>query len=372
MEKKHNIDNDKRIVLPFAKYEVSYNPSDALTLSILKGNKNKFEIFNCCWEVFAFQFCQNGYQYFDAHLWHNTQSIKREFVKRVLLEEDISLNFENALKEGKYIFVVLDRTKIHGFNDKKFFPHLVSIYGVDLSKKVFMVADFGENVGYQLYTISYGELESANKSINEHIKYLDKKEKAFSWITNIEFVTYKKNIDNKMAWERQMNEIDAVLGGIQFDPIDNIENQNIARFQEDGFLLVPISNVTLGIKVFDEMVAHLKKALQDKKYIVEIKHFYLMYEYAFLLKQRLNLINQSGIRESQYDAINVEKIVSKYKICISLGIKYKLTNNNIILERAISELEINNALLIQEIKKYQTLIKKIWNKRRDITNRSLV
>ena len=125
MEKKHNIDNDKRIVLPFAKYEVSYNPSDALTLSILKGNKNKFEIFNCCWEVFAFQFCQNGYQYFDAHLWHNTQSIKREFVKRVLLEEDISLNFENALKEGKYIFVVLDRTKIHGFNDKKFFPHLV-------------------------------------------------------------------------------------------------------------------------------------------------------------------------------------------------------------------------------------------------------
>lgn len=348
-----------KIKLPFSRYEVSYNPADSAVLSILGGNKNIIEICNCLWQVFSFEFYQDGDQYFDAHLWHATPVIQREFVDRVLFEEDICAEFENVIENGKYIFAVLDRSEISEFSNNNFFPHLVTIYGVDKERKIFYAADFGENSGYSLYELAYKELNCANQSVNLKIRDLECRHDVLAWISQFEFMTYIDSGDKKLDWTRQRGEISAVLNCEQYTPIDNIKNTSIARFQNEKIVLVPITGVQLGIDVFFKMIEHLKKALQDNTYIVERKHFYFLYEYATLLGKRFELICGFGNNKKNYDILCIQSIICKFRICLLNEIKYEITGNKEILRKAVYELEYNIELLIQEIKKYENLIQEV-------------
>lgn len=352
------------IILPFNKPIEAYNPADAITTSILSGYNDRDELINCLWQTFSFAFEENNNNYLDVHLWHQSAKISRKMVPRVILSKSTQVSICNflveALQNHYYIFLVLDRAKIKIFDNTTFFPHLVTIYGTDNINKEFYIADFDGTKGYVFLKIPFNEVNDAYHSIMDKIQNLPEAGIEYDWITNIELNKYNSNLCTTMREETIAEEIGIMLQSIYPANIDNLYNGNIARFNQTKFISVPIQNTLAGWNVFIELITHLKKAIKDDIFIIDRKHFYFFYAYTLLLKEKVDILSLIKPEGEENKILNlrkkVEKILSCYRICLNMGLKYLLNNQTEILERTITLLEENTLKLYYAICEFKEVL----------------
>lgn len=339
--------------LIFATPPIAQNPDDALVMSLLTAYHLENELLESFWDIGA-TFFFDGIYYYDAHLWTKTSCIsKRAVLYQSISKEDIVGMLISLINEGKYGYLMVDRSEIDEFKKtvKNKYLHPVTVLGYDDEIKSFTLIDFIENK-YQKFICSFSDMERAYEGTLESLVDCQLKDwEIFSVCETEKKVVNLRNIKEKIA--------NFLLGKVDDAYFDIMKTGKVRRMSREGiyYEILP-QRIDLGAGVLTGIKEHMNHTLLDTgKYAFELKALYLIYANAKLLKFRVEIIRKNG-------RIGEEKINELYKqTCenlqnsesmLNLGVKYKIGQREKDLGKAIEymsqvvdqQFEILNSLLV--------------------------
>ncbi|OBZ18459.1 hypothetical protein A8L34_02420 [Bacillus sp. FJAT-27264] len=236
------------------------------------------------------------------------------------------LNLEN------YIYLVVDGSYIHLYNRKSKFPHPIFIYGYDLSKEIFYVADFFR-AKFEFAEISFAELKKAYSNINEE-------DFAFNGAKLIKF----RKADDQYSFD---------IGNFMDLLTDYIDTRDTRRRyrSERNYMM----GEALG---FHNVYTKLGKDINEYINVPRIFHmtsFHIFYEHKKALSLILKYLENEGYLKEEY---NLERIINNSLILRNTLLKYSLKSNR----RSI----IRSTELLGEIKREEeALLKKCYEELRN-------
>lgn len=325
----------KKIILPYAKPQITSYPAIAYLLSIIENDVNTHE-----WIYSHYiQIVNKDFEESDPIRGTFTDDIaanKCPFIKMQYLKKEEMLNIYGTFKKfatceienGKYIVINCDHYYIpcSAYYKKAHVRHELFIYGVDIEKEIFYVADFFKNSKYSFEEVPCNNVEEAF----------------------IGFEKIKKEFDN---FEIIM---DQKLSNTYFLDIQKIRNDLVEYIDSSSCSKRFGRNVVAayGISYYKAMKKHCVANIMD------IREAYVLYDHKRIMVNRLKYLKQI-YKTNLFDGIINEFLIlgQKLYLLMMLYLKYSLINDHEIL------LKIKFLIDIIEDKDFQATYKLIENLR---------
>jgi len=325
-------------VLPVSYPPITYFPDTANILSIAMNYSETIPwlmehfIQIKCWLAIE---TENDYL-FDFECVSNRMDIC-PFVKDHLVPIDMILKkwknyaefIVDSINNNYYIFLMVDQYFIPEYNsyNKIHAPHELFIFGYDLEKKSFNIADFFKNNKYNYTQATFEQVtlgcESSVADYQNKIGWLNDGIDGIVLLKYADFVNYKFDI-----WHI-INFINDYL----------LAEDNSSKYCRNSRFKVG-SNILYGVKVYDKIIERIKETYEQNLTFVDTRMFSLLYDHKTAMKMRIrfleerNYLTNLSVLSNSYD-----KIYDLSLILRNLAIKFNITNDKNILLKILTNLE---------------------------------
>ena len=269
--------------------------------------------------------------------WHATKFCP--WIVESILSRETYLSFKssivdylvNCLNSDYYIFVVVDYSQIDCYDRKEYMPHDLLISGYDYGKKVFYINDFIISGKFRRYEVPFSQIEKAFLCLKPEDDYINEN---FGGITlwkyndnakyDIDLIYMKENLEEYLLQTNYMN---------NFRFMRNPQNDEYIKIKH-------------GIGVYD----FLRDVIIEQPYSIP-KCMHNFYDHKALMVHRLKSLGDKGFLRNADMLIKVfTEIMNEIGKNCNLGIKYRLTKDESLLQRIISSLERTKILEIDTVK----------------------
>lgn len=251
---------------------------------------------------------------FEFCPWLFHQHLKRETVHYI--NEDICSFFIDAIDRDHYIYGLFDQAYFlpeHGV------PHDLFIYGYDLRKKVFYVADFTFTGKYSFAKVPFVELEKAYYSIQREHDWL------YSGKGGVSLLSFdaRANYDFRLA--NVIEQLEGFLSG-----------QNC--FEKSRELTYHTQPFVSGLEVYEKLIEDLGK-IRVNEQLPDVRPFHVICDHKTLMLRRIVFLERRGYLEPDSGLVErCREVENTALVCRNLLIKYEITQDLRIIDKMISNL----------------------------------
>lgn len=273
--------NDK--ILEIHQPIISHLPQSAFLLSILGNEFNEYSwIMNNFVNIRMNKY--TGYNdFYRNDMWYNCyhlidNSMTKEFINTFISDDFIEFLI-NAINSGYYVYSYLNMKNISHYKHNFDMRHCPLIYGYNLEKKIFYVADFFYNQKYSFETCTFDEIKLA-------ISY--KEEDFCDFYKYLLFRCIKKK--DGFKYEYSLEDLKSKL--IDYYNSHNLFTKGYYQFQSNDFEeslynLIPNDySFDFGLKCYDAAI----ELTNNKK--INKKQLHLFYCQKVLMKLRLEFLHE--------------------------------------------------------------------------------
>ncbi|PYG90196.1 butirosin biosynthesis protein H-like [Ruminiclostridium sufflavum DSM 19573] len=220
---------------------------------------------------------------------------------------------KDKIDNGAYCFIYIDRYYIPFHKmwfERGHLTHEMLVYGYDDEKEEFLCADNGDNGNYEYFTCSYSQLlDGYWKNENDDPYYF-----SMHYVQDIiipeeqymlNYGQVKRSLKNYLNSISMLNESEEVI------------------FSKFGF---SVHNMVL------ENQKILIQKYEDKFYF-NLRQIYILIDHKELMRRRLNFLFDKGYLTDDSFEKKYEYLAFKYKILLSLCIKYNIKNKKELLNK---------------------------------------
>ncbi len=252
-------------------------------------------------KTFADFYLNNGLIHTPSCPFVEQNSISREIVKRVSCL--ISFLIE-CIREGNYIYVLADISKISTYSLNTNKNHEIFIYGFDINQKQFYVADYVKGK-YIQYTASFTEVEEAinemDNTKSDHLPHIE------MW----RFLP-KSNYSFDIIHVR--NQL--------YEYVNCINSSD--KYRQNA---MPYSFRVYGLRVFDIILNHVQN-VKNLNVQLDRRIFHLLYLRCKIMCRRLEFMVNCGLINNVSDYCDSYLTLTKFvEINSNLALKYQQTKN---------------------------------------------
>jgi hypothetical protein len=329
-------------------------PSHAMTLTAALSHKEAYSwFFNNYIQLYVrdhhnVDFFEIGdFEMFIPHL--SYQCISRDIISNKW--SSFTEFAIDSIDLGYYLHTLVNQYFIRasGAYKKRLYPHSLFIYGYNLEQKEFYIADFF-NMKYSFQKASFLEVEKAYNYIDLY-KNIDD-------IGGVKLFKYRDVKSDLTACVFHNNE-----DGYVFDIYTVINFINDYIHSQNSYKLYWISAkdynaMSFGISVYGCLCDYLSKVVfNNKKLYIDHRPFHVLLDHKNIMILRIQYLADNGYLP---DYIPVSKayldIKNKVTIVRNLVLKYNVTKNNVLLNRAANLLR---SIKLEEELALRDLLKKI-------------
>ncbi|NLM10170.1 MAG: BtrH N-terminal domain-containing protein [Clostridiaceae bacterium] len=231
--------------------------------------------------------------YFDFH-YRNCPLLYLQKINKKLIntqEYDKLIYFLiNAIDNGYYIYLIINRKYIKAYLTEKDSRHDMLIYGYNLDKYIFYIADTFQNGKYSFETCTFNELFEAVNNLSEEDNYY------MGFNNSIELLSLKKYPEEALFNLRRVKE--SIIDYLECRPTKYWYTQQFNWHN-------PMNNHLLGLDCY-------KLIYKELEYIIEnrvISHtgwlsFHVMWEHKNIMLKRLYYLNENKMLNNSQDVIS--------------------------------------------------------------------
>lgn len=328
-------------ILPFGNPIVSQNPRDAIVMSILDSHHAYNRLPSSFLDVIAHAFCDENQYYYNSFFNCDVPCIESSQINIHQVTSIVDTLIHN-IENDCYTSILLDWKCIAYFEAQAetYYPHLVSVYGVDTNQKTFDIADFTLTGKYVHVKASFHEMERAFQSVVTHYSAYTEYTFPFQEV----MIGCKKFISThpyRTTLDDLKHHIKLFLQGTCTSAfLHYYDIKALPRVANDGsYIEPPVLVKHTGKDVLDGIIWHTKKCLEDKQCIYERKGIYLYFVLTQLLSIQLQTIleTQNITSENLSESIKTTiamttQLLKETKVLLMIGKKYEVkeTKENLI------------------------------------------
>ena len=339
-----------KMILPYESPVISQNPIDAMEMSVIAAHNAYYTLVDNYWETFAFQFCDKGNHYYDAHISNNVKIFESKFIE---CNNKISETLIESVNKYYYIIVEIDWSKIKYFKISEFFLHPITVYGFNIEERLFYIADFSSIGTYNKIEVSFDDIEIAYDSAvcrTRNYSILLKK--------------FKPSNNKQINFLKIKEEINLFLDDKCSDDNHCIWNKTLIPRVFDGnyYELAPEA-IYYGKNVLENTLVHTINCKNNIKYIYEKKAIYLIYALVRLFYIRICYIKDNEaelVQDISNRIANLHQDVCdllKYtEPILMFSLKYEVKKDIATLDRIILKTKVVNGRYLQLLQELNNIL----------------
>lgn len=265
---------------------------------------------------------------FEFCPWLFHQHLKRETVS--YFNADICSFFVDSINMNNYIYGVFDQAYFLQGHDR--LPHDLFIYGYDLERQLFHVADFTFTGKYSFAEVAFNQMEKAYHAIQggDDWLYLGK--------GGLSLISYNDSLGYEFRLANVIEQLEGFLSG----------TNSFEKMREMTYRTRPC---VFGLEVYDKLIEDLVK-INRKEMEADYRPFHVICDHKALMLRRLLFLERNGYLESGTGLYErYRDVENDALLCRNLLIKYTLTNDSSIIDKMITNVRkiIKNETEIIEI-----------------------
>ena len=313
--------NNNSKILPMNKPIISTYSTEANMLAVFASDEQAMAwFFENYFQVFTngrFEF--SSYIDFWAALpWHSCPFFETyEYDLNFDFDFDVLDVFINAINDGFYVFLPLNQAYIEGagFYGDSDRVHETFVYGYDLAKKIFYIADFFDQ-GYSFIEASFKEIKASYTGVRSLVNRND----ALSNMILMKFKKNEKYIFDLNNYKKNIN--DYLLSKPTIDPLLTYRQYYFDHAKEHIF----------GMSVYDFLISLINKIYYADIPVIrkniDFRGFHMMYEHKNLTLYALRyMIHQKYLCEESSFLDICTHMIDETLILRNLTLKFNQSKN---------------------------------------------
>nr|WP_302596542.1 hypothetical protein [uncultured Cellulosilyticum sp.] len=318
---------EKRRILDIKYPKITAYPHHAHIMAIIGEDEHKLSWFYNSY--IQLQINKNGYNKMDFCVGYNINPILYNCpwitchgISRTLLKKGWNSIIEfliDSINDGYYIYIGVDEYYIPSYDsfNKQHSVHDMLVYGYDLSKEKFYIADFFKERKYNFALCDFKEMEKAHVQTDQSDSFngvMLIKPKDYTYNYSFCIYTVKKLIKDYIECKNSN------LRTIMLNTNSVYKDEYLYAYGLEVYKVLKTSLYTLTIK--------------------DIRPFYVLYEHKKIMKFLIKYLNDNGYLSKADKFYSIyEDLVCKTKILVNTMIKYFLTKSECIANHAIEILD---------------------------------
>lgn len=294
----------KRKILPITMPTITAYPGRAHLCAILEGNnrytpwlmENYIQTESLYREIdndviFNVDFFNMPRFQYSSHTSLTVQSIFCPCISLYAIENSFILNFSksylewmiNVLSKNYYVTTTINEKYINAYGQQKNDLHNILIYGYDIEKKIFNIADFFSSRRYQFKQCTFEEFNQAIKKVKDFKEDLT----TTTW-EDIKTTTYFK-IDESYHPDFHL---DLFIAQIK----DYLGNTNICKnvfVETNNWNIEEARYRKFGNLHFDNLKKYIGRCC-EKNIVPNVMPIHIIYEHKLSISQRINFLLDNG------------------------------------------------------------------------------
>jgi hypothetical protein len=251
--------------------------------------------------------------------WIHFQQIHKTFIVR---KWDNIVDFLiEAIDTEHYIYLILDQFYIPGYAAYKNYkyPHDVLIYGYDLQKKCFYMADNHENYKYSYFACDFSAFNEAYYLLDDAAEDYNEFNKCIQLF--------------KLKEDLKRDDCILDLKYIKNSLSDYLSStHSVSQWTSD-------QSITYGISVYDRVKKYLLEVIDDK-FSINFRSFHLLWDHKKCMSFRMKYIMDNGYLDNMDELLkNYMEIEKKSLIHRNKLIKYSVSKDASILQNVIEDID---------------------------------
>ena len=239
--------------------------------------------------------------------------------------KDIIFYLEEHLEKGFYISVAINTGYIKAYSHRTL--HAVFIYGYDMEKEEFLIADFFKNGKYSFEKCSFLEMKEAIEHYDPGMMTWGGHPYKKSNITLIK-------IDETFTYDFRLNNFVELL--LEYLGVHN----NLERlFRLTNCLCEETAFRKFGITHYDNMIEYMNQLIDNQQVVENIRLFHVFYDHKVALRQRIQYLIENKFCAERYLDLFYD-IERKALILRNLVIKEAITGKDRNMRKIVNELKV--------------------------------
>lgn len=264
----------------------------------------------------------NNYEFLPQQIYCPLLS-SYEFDPEYIYQTTSILDFiKSYIDKDKYVCVYLDRKYIPQYQVDTSYPHVALIYGYSDGQQCVYVADYLKK--YDCFQVAYPLISRAFESA----VHLSRTPNLSYNIDSNQFIHYHKTVilySNNEPYQFDLRAFKNTLSAYCDSVMPTVNNNP---------LFLKYFNDKWGISAYDAYTELLKYMIaNDIVTPIDIRQFHLLYEHKHALQVKLAYLKETGTI-SGLNIADAETLVKQTSIVRSIIIKYNITYNPALLEKA--------------------------------------
>lgn len=312
--------------------QITSYPLHAHSFSILSSNNQLGELYNSFIQLVAWHEQQLDFYDFNYKScpYINYQRIHKRYLGSII---DFTIE---ALKNGNYVYLVVNTKHIAAYNNTTESAHDMLIYGYDSFDKTFYIADNFRGK-YEFQTCSISELELSTRNLT------DIQENYQGFNKCIELIEYNYLLEGEFKKERVVESIK-----------DYIDCKHSSYWYSHKIKWEDRNSHTFGQNVYEVILKDLyNRKMNSINNPYDLRNYHLLWEHKNFMSKRLQyLFENSFIKNNDYIYSQIGSLAEKSLILRNLFIKYNISGRNDLLDTiysGYSELRENDIATMTEL-----------------------
>lgn len=228
----------------------------------------------------------------------------------------------DSIDLGYYVYMNINNFYIPAYQhfNKNHRRHDIFVYGYDKKSKTLNIADFFQNGKYSYSYVSFNDFEQA-------------------------YINYDRTNENDFLGGMSLETFENTIYKFNIDfVVDSIKDYLLSRNTSIASDLEELDNkddIVFGIQVYDILSEYSYKLGRGVFDFVDIRPFHMLFDHKVAMLLRLKYLEESRYLDKSEYIINFYNMLqSECLILRNMIIKYNLTNDIKIFDRAAKKLEI--------------------------------
>lgn len=260
----------------------------------------------------------------DCCKWIYSQKISREFIREKW--NSIVAFIIDSINMNNYVHMMVNRYYIPAYwhYQKSSTMHDILVYGYDLEEESFYVADFFKYGKYSFERVSFQDFSQGYMTMGETT---NPGQDFFN--ARVYLYEYNPGCDYSFSFENITTAIRAYLNA-ETPEYWNMYNRDNKQ------------DIVFGREVFSSLKNYLVRMKPDSQSSVDIRPFYMIYDHVRIMDLRVRYLIEKGYLNKHQGEKALEgfgRILENANTLVNLIIKYGMTKNSALIDRAAELLE---------------------------------